>query len=191
MTPLGATVQEAVLELSARGGRIAAGGGLFAGGPFAGGPFAGGLIAGGLFASGLNAATREGRVVVSLDWKGSWLHCQPPRAGYTVSPSTDPVYWLSQCISHACTNKPSLATSDEPFTGGILWHGQMGRLWQCQDWSGHYNNGQSVGLLVSTSSDVCGSAGSSLVSCLIWWQVRTNRLVHVLAVVIWLLVCKC
>ena len=52
MTPLGATVQEAVLELSARGGRIAAGGGLFAGGPFAAG-----LIAGGLFASGLNAAT--------------------------------------------------------------------------------------------------------------------------------------
>ena len=33
------------------GGRIAAGGGLFAGGPFAAG-----LIAGGLFASGLNAA---------------------------------------------------------------------------------------------------------------------------------------
>ena len=54
MTPLGATVQEAVLELSARGGRIAAGGGLFAGGPFAAG-----LIAGGLFASGLNAATRR------------------------------------------------------------------------------------------------------------------------------------
>ena len=47
MTPLGATVQEAVLEPSARGGRIAAGGGLFAGGSFAGG----------LFASGLNAAT--------------------------------------------------------------------------------------------------------------------------------------
>ena len=46
-------MQETVLELSARGGRIAAGGG-----PFAGGPFAGGLIAGGLFASGLNAATR-------------------------------------------------------------------------------------------------------------------------------------
>ena len=40
----------------ARGGRIAAGGGLFAGGPFAGGLIAGGLIAGGLFASGLNAA---------------------------------------------------------------------------------------------------------------------------------------
>ena len=39
MTPLGATVQEAVcLELSARGGRIAAGVGLFAGGPFASGP---------------------------------------------------------------------------------------------------------------------------------------------------------
>ena len=35
------------------GGRIAAGGGLFAGGPFAAG-----LIAGGLFASGLNAAPR-------------------------------------------------------------------------------------------------------------------------------------
>ena len=46
-------MQETVLELSARGGRIAAGGGLFAGGPFAAG-----LIAGGLFASGLNAATR-------------------------------------------------------------------------------------------------------------------------------------
>ena len=45
MTTLGATVKEAVLELSARGG------------PFAGGPFAGGLISGGLFASGLNAAT--------------------------------------------------------------------------------------------------------------------------------------
>ena len=37
----------------ARGGRIAAGSGLFAGGPFAAG-----LIAGGLFASGLNAAPR-------------------------------------------------------------------------------------------------------------------------------------
>ncbi len=36
------------------GGRIAAGGGLFAGGPFAAG-----LIAGGLFASGLNAAPRQ------------------------------------------------------------------------------------------------------------------------------------
>ena len=47
-------MQEAVLELSARGGRIAAGGGLFAGGLFAAG-----LIAGGLFASGLNAATRR------------------------------------------------------------------------------------------------------------------------------------
>ena len=35
------------------GGRIAAGGGLFAGGPFAAG-----LITGGLFASGLNAAPR-------------------------------------------------------------------------------------------------------------------------------------
>ena len=46
-------MQGTVLELSARGGRIAAGGGLFAGGPFAAG-----LIAGGLFASGLNAATR-------------------------------------------------------------------------------------------------------------------------------------
>ena len=45
-------MQETVLELSARGGRIAAGDGLFAGGPFAAG-----LIAGGLFASGLNAAT--------------------------------------------------------------------------------------------------------------------------------------
>ena len=61
--PLGATVQEAVLELSDRGGRIAAGGGRIAGGPFAagliaGGLFAAGLIAGGLFASGLNAATR-------------------------------------------------------------------------------------------------------------------------------------
>ena len=47
------------------GGRIAAGGGLFAGGPFAagliaGGPFAAGLIAAGLFASGLNAAPRSG-----------------------------------------------------------------------------------------------------------------------------------
>ena len=53
MTPLGATVQEAVSRImSARGGRIDAGGGLFAGGPFAAG-----LIAGGLFASGLNAAT--------------------------------------------------------------------------------------------------------------------------------------
>ncbi len=39
------------LRSYARGGRIAAGGGLFAGGPFAAG-----LIAGGLFASGLNAA---------------------------------------------------------------------------------------------------------------------------------------
>ena len=47
-------MKEAVLELSARGGRIAAGGELFAGGPFAGG-----FIAGGLFASGLNAATRS------------------------------------------------------------------------------------------------------------------------------------
>ena len=47
-------MQETVLELSARGGRIAAGGGLFAGEPFAAG-----LIAGGLFASGLNAATRN------------------------------------------------------------------------------------------------------------------------------------
>ena len=36
------------------GGRIAAGGGLFAGGLFAAG-----LIAGGLFASGLNAAPRD------------------------------------------------------------------------------------------------------------------------------------
>ena len=53
LDPALATVKEAVLELSARGGRIAAGGGLFAGGPFAGG-----LIAGGLFASGLNAATQ-------------------------------------------------------------------------------------------------------------------------------------
>ncbi len=52
MTPLGATMQEAVLKCY-RGGRIAAGGGLFAGGPFAAG-----LIAGGLFASGLNAAAR-------------------------------------------------------------------------------------------------------------------------------------
>ena len=42
-------MQEAVLELSARGGRITAGGG-----HFAGGSFAAGLIAGGLFASGLN-----------------------------------------------------------------------------------------------------------------------------------------
>ncbi len=41
------------LRSYARGGRIAAGGGLFAGGPFAAG-----LIAGGLFASGLNAAPR-------------------------------------------------------------------------------------------------------------------------------------
>ena len=40
----------------ARGGRIAAGGGLFAGGPFAAG-----LIAGGLFASGLNAAPQQPR----------------------------------------------------------------------------------------------------------------------------------
>ena len=49
MTPLGATVQEAVSRImSATGGRIAAGGGLFAAG----------LIAAGLFASGLNAATR-------------------------------------------------------------------------------------------------------------------------------------
>ena len=47
-------MQETVLELSAWGGRIAAGSGLFAGGPFAAG-----LIAGGLFASGLNAATRR------------------------------------------------------------------------------------------------------------------------------------
>ena len=39
------------LRSYARGGRIAAGGGLFAGGPFAAG-----LIAAGLFASGLNAA---------------------------------------------------------------------------------------------------------------------------------------
>ena len=39
------------LRSYARGGRIAAGGGLFAGGPFTAG-----LIAGGLFASGLNAA---------------------------------------------------------------------------------------------------------------------------------------
>ena len=39
------------LRSYARGGRIAAGGGLFAGEPFAAG-----LIAGGLFASGLNAA---------------------------------------------------------------------------------------------------------------------------------------
>ena len=39
------------LRSYASGGRIAAGGGLFAGGPFAAG-----LIAGGLFASGLNAA---------------------------------------------------------------------------------------------------------------------------------------
>ena len=46
-------MQEALLELSARGGRIAAGGGRIAGVPFAAG-----LIAGGLFASGLNAATR-------------------------------------------------------------------------------------------------------------------------------------
>ena len=38
------------------GGRIAAGGGLFAGGLFAGGLFAAGLIAGGLFASGLFAS---------------------------------------------------------------------------------------------------------------------------------------
>ena len=45
-------MQETVLELSAKGGRIAAGGGRIAGGPFAAG-----LIAGGLFASGLNAAT--------------------------------------------------------------------------------------------------------------------------------------
>ena len=52
-------MQEAVLELSARGGRIAAAGGLFAGGLFAGGPFAAVLIVGGLFASGLNAATRK------------------------------------------------------------------------------------------------------------------------------------
>ncbi len=60
-------MQETVLELSARGGRIAAGGGLFAGGPFAGGLIAGGLslIAGGLFASGLNAATQWVR---ALDW---------------------------------------------------------------------------------------------------------------------------
>ena len=41
-----------MLELSARGGRIAAGGGLFAGGPFTAG-----LIAGGLFASGLNTGS--------------------------------------------------------------------------------------------------------------------------------------
>ena len=39
-----------LVELYARGGRIAAGGGLFAGGPFAAG----------LIASGLNAATRAG-----------------------------------------------------------------------------------------------------------------------------------
>ena len=42
------------LRSYARGGRIAAGGGLFASGPFAAG-----LIAGGLFASGLNAAPRQ------------------------------------------------------------------------------------------------------------------------------------
>ena len=41
------------LRSYARGGRIAAGGGLFAGGPFAAG-----LIADGLSASGLNAAPR-------------------------------------------------------------------------------------------------------------------------------------
>ena len=52
-------MQETVLELSARGGRIAAGSGLFAGGPFAAG-----LIAGGLFASGLNAATRHTRNII-------------------------------------------------------------------------------------------------------------------------------
>ena len=40
----------------ARGGRIAAGGGLFAGGPFATGLIAGGLFASGLNAGGLNAA---------------------------------------------------------------------------------------------------------------------------------------
>ena len=59
-------MQETVLELSARGGRIAAGGGLFAagGGLFAGGPFTAGLIAGGLFASGLNAATRPDHTVI-------------------------------------------------------------------------------------------------------------------------------
>ena len=43
------------LRSYARGGRIAAGGGLFAGGPFAAG-----LIAGGLFASEVNAAPRPG-----------------------------------------------------------------------------------------------------------------------------------
>ena len=42
------------LRSYARGGRIAAGVGLFAGGPFAAV-----LIAGGLFASGLNAAPRR------------------------------------------------------------------------------------------------------------------------------------
>ena len=58
MTPLGATVQEAVSRIECySGGRIAAGGGLFAGGPFAAG-----LIAGGLFASGLNAATRVAHI---------------------------------------------------------------------------------------------------------------------------------
>ena len=56
------------LRSYARGGRIAAGSGLFAGGPFAagliaGGPFAAGLIAGGPFASGLNTAPQWRRVV--------------------------------------------------------------------------------------------------------------------------------
>ena len=49
------------LRSYARGGRIAAGGGLFAGGPFTAW-----LIAGGLFASGLNAAPRWFRVDVPL-----------------------------------------------------------------------------------------------------------------------------
>ena len=55
------------------GGRIAAGGGLFAGGLFAAG-----LIAGGLFASGLNAAPHWYSVVHcrSQDWivVGVFLH---------------------------------------------------------------------------------------------------------------------
>ena len=63
------------LRSYARGGRIAAGGGLFAGGPFAAG-----LIAGGLFASGLNATPRlydnirssvRPTYTVRLQWLGS------------------------------------------------------------------------------------------------------------------------
>ena len=63
-------MQETVLELSARGGRIAAGGGLFAGGSFAAG-----LIAGGLFASGLNAATHGNMTLKFTPVSNSNEHC--------------------------------------------------------------------------------------------------------------------